>query len=234
MGFFNIYPMRYSFVADHFQYLASLPMIAMVVFAIHRLGPKRVRPIIAAIALIVLFTETWIRAGIFRDGISLWRDTIQKNPASWMAVNNLGMALIQRADSTGSPNDLTEAGQLLRQALRLRPQHEWAHFGLGKLDEMRGDFVNAKAEFQREARIEPDYSPTYFELGMIAWNEHDWATAQEMFERSRELDSKPPHGREIPVKSARTRQMLARLYRAAGRNADAQRMLEEARRIGKP
>ena len=29
LGFFNVYPFRYSFVADHFQYLASLGMITL-------------------------------------------------------------------------------------------------------------------------------------------------------------------------------------------------------------
>ena len=28
LGFLNVYPFRYSFVADHYQYLASLGMIA--------------------------------------------------------------------------------------------------------------------------------------------------------------------------------------------------------------
>lgn len=30
LGFFDVYPMRFSFVADHFQYLASIGMISLV------------------------------------------------------------------------------------------------------------------------------------------------------------------------------------------------------------
>ena len=31
LGFFNVYPMLYSFVADHFQYLSSIALIALAV-----------------------------------------------------------------------------------------------------------------------------------------------------------------------------------------------------------
>jgi hypothetical protein len=189
MGFFNIYPMRYSFVADHFQYLASLPMIAMIVAWLSRRCPAALGQIGAAGVLIALFVATWTRAKDFRDNITLWRDTITKTPSSWMAKNNLGMALTQRAEETGSANDLDEASQLFQQTLALRPGHDWAHFGLGKVDQLRGDPASAKLEFERQARIEPDYPPTYFELGMIAWDQGDWPQAQRMFERSRELDS---------------------------------------------
>ena len=36
LGFFNVYPFRYSFVADHFQYLASIGVITLVAAAIWR------------------------------------------------------------------------------------------------------------------------------------------------------------------------------------------------------
>ena len=46
LGFFNVYPFRYSFVADHFQYLASLgvivPVSAGTAWALQRAGPRRV------------------------------------------------------------------------------------------------------------------------------------------------------------------------------------------------
>ena len=31
LGFFDVYPMRFSFVADHFAYMASVPLIALIV-----------------------------------------------------------------------------------------------------------------------------------------------------------------------------------------------------------
>jgi hypothetical protein len=231
MGFFNIYPMRYSFVADHFQYLASLPMIALIVSGMSCCLTIRGRQLAGAALLIALFVTTWNRASDFHDSITLWRDTIAKNPSSWMARNNLAMALTQQAEETGSPAELPEATELLRQTLDLRPQHEWAHFGLGKIAQLHGDLNAAKSEFQQEATIEPDYPPTYFELGMIAMNEGDSSSAQGLFEKSRELDSKPPHGRNVPVKLSQTRMMLARLYSTEGRAEDAQRMLDEARQI---
>jgi hypothetical protein len=43
LGFVNIYPFRYSFVADHFQYLASIAIITLVVAALHRALAPRTR-----------------------------------------------------------------------------------------------------------------------------------------------------------------------------------------------
>ena len=39
LGFFNIYPMRYSYVADHFQYLASLGLISLLAALLARAVP---------------------------------------------------------------------------------------------------------------------------------------------------------------------------------------------------
>ena len=36
LGFFDVYPFRYSFVANHFQYLASIGLIALAVAAAER------------------------------------------------------------------------------------------------------------------------------------------------------------------------------------------------------
>jgi hypothetical protein len=42
LGFVNVFPMRYSFVADHFQYLASIGLIALAVAAGARVLRQRV------------------------------------------------------------------------------------------------------------------------------------------------------------------------------------------------
>jgi tetratricopeptide (TPR) repeat protein len=119
MGFFNTYPFRFSFVADHFQYLAGIPLVvALVSIAAAILKPlwKSDRPsaamtVIAALLLIVLGTASWVRAGIFFDPAGLWKDVLKenKNPNSWQAASNLA-----RIDQGDAALMFDEAADLLR------------------------------------------------------------------------------------------------------------------------
>jgi len=82
LGFVNVYPMRYSFVADHFQYLASLPLIALAAAGATRLPRPQV---IGAGVLLALGTLAWRQALVYRDAETIWRDTLAKDPDSSMA-----------------------------------------------------------------------------------------------------------------------------------------------------
>jgi hypothetical protein len=86
LGFFPVYPFRFSYVADHFQYLASAGLIAVAVGALTQ-GASRlpssaanlVRP--AALALLALLSVlTWRQSSIYENSETLWRDTLAKNP----------------------------------------------------------------------------------------------------------------------------------------------------------
>ena len=100
LGFFNIYFMLYSPVADHFQYHASVALIAAGVgrsatMAATRLGPQG-RPtavagagIVLGVLLVLAFRQTFI----YHDLETLYRDTIEKNPQSWIAYLNLSTHL---------------------------------------------------------------------------------------------------------------------------------------------
>ncbi|MGD0766924.1 MAG: hypothetical protein ABSB42_01745 [Tepidisphaeraceae bacterium] len=109
LGFFDVYPFRFSFVADHFQYLAGIGLIVLfVAMAARILGPlwnRRAAPgdqaapgnsaAIAALVstlLVVLGTAAWLRADVFTTSSRLWQDVLQddKNPRSWLAAYNLG------------------------------------------------------------------------------------------------------------------------------------------------
>ena len=81
LGFVNVYPMRYSFVADHFQYLASIGLIALCAAGLDRM-PR----IIPATLVVLLGVLTWRQAGIYRNLETLWRTTLVKNPDCWMAT----------------------------------------------------------------------------------------------------------------------------------------------------
>ncbi|HAH31088.1 MAG TPA: hypothetical protein DCL44_02105, partial [Elusimicrobia bacterium] len=93
LGFFNVYPMRFSYVADHFQYLASLgPIVLLVAGAARiRLRPdgSLTKPAISAAGMILLTLGwlTWRQSGIYKNADQIWIDTIKKNPSCWMAHN---------------------------------------------------------------------------------------------------------------------------------------------------
>src|SRR5439155_24378123 len=84
LGIVDVYYFRYSFVADHFQYLAGLGLIACAASLLGRLlGPA------AGVVLLLLSMLTWRQAHIYHDNGTLWHNTVIKNPGSWMAHVNL-------------------------------------------------------------------------------------------------------------------------------------------------
>ena len=101
LGFINIYPMRYSLVADHFQYLASLGILAGLVGLAAEMSAsvqqKYFKPdrILAVALLVSLSLLTFTQTQIYRDEETLWRDTINKNPKGWLAWNNLGTLMLR-------------------------------------------------------------------------------------------------------------------------------------------
>ncbi|MDX1390511.1 MAG: O-GlcNAc transferase, partial [Acidobacteriota bacterium] len=96
LGFFNVYPFKFSFVADHFQYLASLGLITLfaagVATVLGRAGLWG-RPQGWAIGGAVVLVLAWVghrQSEIYRDAETLWVDTTTRNPDGFMAFNNLG------------------------------------------------------------------------------------------------------------------------------------------------
>ena len=85
LGFINLYPMRYSFVADHFQYHASIGLIVLAAVGLSRLRAAGAAPILAVLGVL-----TWQRGSVYQNQLVLWKDTVARNPTSWMAWGNLG------------------------------------------------------------------------------------------------------------------------------------------------
>ncbi len=113
LGFFHVYPMRFSFVADHFQYLASIGVLALA-GALASRGPAAARAILAAL-VIVFGVFTYQQARIYRDAETLWSVTIESNPDAWLARVNLGDLLMRRGK-------VDEAIEQLEAALRTEPR----------------------------------------------------------------------------------------------------------------
>jgi protein O-mannosyl-transferase len=165
LGFLDVYPFIYSYVADHFQYLASLGIIvpgASALAAAARRIPlgKAGGGALAALLLLVLGVSTWRQNGMYRDAEVLYRETLASNPDSWLAHNNLGNVLFQ------TPGRLPETMAEYDAALRLKPDLAQAHYNLGNiLSRIPGRLPEAIAEYQAALRSRPGLAEVHANLG---------------------------------------------------------------------
>ena len=157
LGFVNVYPMRYALVADHYQYHASIGLIALLAAVLttlyHRAGMGRrgLRGAPAGCAVLLpLFVLTWRQASIYRDRQTLWSDTLAKVPDSWMAWIHLG-----NVAATKTPPDKGTARAYWRKALELNPNVADTHYNMGVAYADADDYSSAVAEFRRTIELEP-------------------------------------------------------------------------------
>jgi tetratricopeptide (TPR) repeat protein len=215
LGFVDVYPMRFSFVADHFQYLASVGPIALVAAAGASLAAARgARVVLAAAALAALGSLTWQRQAAYANEEQLWRDTLARNPACWMAHNNLGMVLVR---SGREP----EAVAHFEAALALNPDDEKAQCNLGTSRLKAGRVDDAIEHLQRAVRIDPGYPEARNNLGTALAHAGRPAEAFAQYEQALRL--RPDY--------AEAHYNFALALAAAGRLDDAVAHYEDALRI---
>jgi len=209
LGFVDIYPMRYSFVADHFQYLAGVGLIVAAAVWLRRL-PQAVQ----AAVLLGLGALAWRREMVLGDIETLWRDTIAQNPNSWMPRNNLGFVMAERGhldeaislyrtalsvqpDSVEALNNLgaalsdegrlDEAIQQFDEALRLKPETASAHHNLGLALARKGRLDEAITCFRDALRLDPDYFEAHCNLGYALSQKGEFDEAKSEFHAALKL-----------------------------------------------
>ncbi len=159
LGFLNVYPFIFSYVADHFQYVASLgilvPAAAGLTLAARRTSPWLPRALVAALCVL-----TWLQSGAYSDAETLYRQTVERNPEGWMAHNNLGGVLMRM------PGRSADAIAQFQTALRLDPSLAEAHNNLGLLLSSTPDHIqDAIREFQHALQLKPNYAEAHNNLG---------------------------------------------------------------------
>ncbi len=124
LGFVNVFPMKYSFVADHFQYAACISLLALTAAGLNRL-PKSIS---AAICLLFGIL-TWTRAQAFTNEEKLWRIELARYPTCAMAHLNLRRTLIDRGDVVGARQEALVAVRLAPQDVHteLAAGDQWLH-----------------------------------------------------------------------------------------------------------
>lgn len=112
LGFLDFEFMGVAFVADRFQYLASIgPMAAVLALGVDvssRMPPTRRAGaiVVGVVILVALSTITWRQSGIYRDRLTYARHTATLSPR-----HHLGQMLLSYALSTEDPEGALNAAR---------------------------------------------------------------------------------------------------------------------------
>ncbi|MEM9364944.1 MAG: tetratricopeptide repeat protein [Planctomycetota bacterium] len=217
LGFFDVYPMRFSFVADHFQYLASIAWISLVVVTMNAVlrsisSASMVLPkCILGVSIATLVFLTWQQGKVYEGLEVLWRDTLAKNPNTFLAHNNLGRLLIDRGD-------YEEAEKHLRESVRIKPDFGDSLVNLAKSREAQGDLTEAGVLYQKATEVAPGYPQAWNGRGVVAAMSGDLEPAMKHLQRA--LEIKPDYANALVN--------LGLVHAQSGRTPDAIRALESA------
>ena len=172
LGFFDVYPFRYSFVADHFQYLASAVLIATAAafaptprlgaLAKAPTGRRRLNGGWLGPAVVVVFAAlTWSQSAQYKDEAALYATTLERNPECWLCHNNLATAKLH-----GSDADFQDALAHLNEALRLNPGDPEAHNNMGGALQRLGRYGDALREHEEALRLNPALVEARYNAGV--------------------------------------------------------------------
>ncbi len=168
LGFVDFNFMLFSFVADRYQYLASIGITTVVVAvaawgvaALRRTGMVRgnvANAVLIVLVLAALGTLSWRHASLYRDGSRFFAHVVSYNPTARDAHLNLGSELLSR-------NRLDEAHAAYRIAEEQRPDDCKPAYGagltlyrLGRLEEAEAAYLRALHRCPRYGKALTDFA----------------------------------------------------------------------------
>jgi tetratricopeptide (TPR) repeat protein len=163
LGFIMLFTFRYTFVADHYQYLACIGPIALASAGIVSLADifKHYHTVIVGAALLIvamLGALTGRQAATYTDIETLWRTTLARNPECWMAHTNLGLVFLQKGK-------IDDGIAHYRSALQMQPDSWDAEYNLGTALLAKGQVDEAISHCERAVAMRPTDPDAQVSLG---------------------------------------------------------------------
>ena len=165
-GFVDVGYMSLSLVADRYEQFAMIGVAGITAagwsyFHNSTAGATRKAIAIAGVLVtIALATATWERCRLFGATSMLFADTLEKNPASWMAHMNLGIA-------EANHNQLDQALRHFMAAIALEPGHAEAYNNAALLLEHAGRTNEAIEYYRLALEKRPNYPEAENNFGCL-------------------------------------------------------------------
>jgi protein O-mannosyl-transferase len=166
------------------------------------------------VIVVALGVTTHERNRAFAGDLTIWADTIEKQPGNARAHLNLGVAL----DRSGR---MEEAIGHYREAIRLKPRDSGAYANLGYAAFRMGNVAEAIGLYQEAISRDPLYGAPYSNLGIALWQSGQRKEALRAFETALRLNPDQPE----------VHSNLGNILNAEGRYDEAQIHLQEALRL---
>ncbi len=192
LGFINFYTMHFSFVTDHYQYLACIGIFALLAEYLFAFTQRMLslRPDYAFLVIAVIFLAltpvTFLYATLFQSDMALWQWNVDHNPAAFNAQHNLGIAYM-------NAGDLTEAAKHVAIAVQQQPDDDFIQTTYGRILREQGDYQEAIKHFKLALALRPKMGNVHDELGKTYDRMHLPKEVLEEYAAAVAVDGKDPN-----------------------------------------
>lgn len=151
---------RQQVVADHHTYLATLGIAGLLggVWLVQYEKSANWVILRGTVTLAVLTGLTLGQIPRWKDSKTLWSRTVEGQPLSIVAHNNLGRAVLAEGDAAG-------AVQHFERAVEMDPRYAQAQYNLGSLRMQQGSLTEAEASLRAAVEREPRLAQAQNALG---------------------------------------------------------------------
>jgi protein O-mannosyl-transferase len=206
----NIIPIA-GMMADRYMYIPAVGLFLGFSLTIRHLSDNLIlsrrfdyMPVLKVALLIFLSCFTFQRNEVWRNSITLWKDSVKKDPYNPIAHNNLGLAFYKigkydeavrhysealniKPDFSGAHNNLgnaltnqgktTEAIAHYKQALKINPAYIKAHINLGNVLKEEGNYNEAIYHYSEVLKAVPDFADIHSYMGNVRYRQRQTAEA---------------------------------------------------------
>jgi protein O-mannosyl-transferase len=149
--------------ADRYTYLPLVGLFILLAWGAEELRCRcRIGAdfwsVVAVAVLIACTAATRLQLGYWHDSESLYRHTLAVTRDNYVALNNLGVALLRKGQ-------VDEAAALLQETTRLAPRFATGHYGLGDALAAQGRYEEAVLQYEETLKLQPNNTDALLHLG---------------------------------------------------------------------
>lgn len=182
----SIIPIRDALV-EHRLYL---PLSGVIVPVLHLFFERLSKKLMVAVFLAIILTvaagaASLMRTEVWKDEVSLWRDSAEKSPDNPKAWLNLGTAY-------GKTGHYDKAKKALLETIKLTPDNAKAYQGLGNIADIMKNPQKAETYYRQAIKVDPRAHEAYYSLGMFYLRQHRTGEAIQYLSRANGLHRNNP------------------------------------------